>query len=96
MLFITNYITRHFSAQSDCSNGDVRLVDGSTPSEGRVELCYDGVWGSVCDIGWDNWDAAIVCLRLGFQGTSMFICDPSGQFKARAFYVAIVNYTGVD
>ena len=36
-----------------------------------MEICYDGVWGSVCDNNWNNWNAAIVCLQLGFQGTSM-------------------------
>ena len=54
-------------------DGDIRLVNGTTPYEGRVEICYDGVWGSVCDSGWDYWDAAIVCLQLGFQGTSKVI-----------------------
>ena len=47
-------------------------MNGTTPYEGRVEICYDGVWGSVCDSGWDYWDAAIVCLQMGFQGASMF------------------------
>ena len=45
-------------------------MNGTTPYEGRVEICYDGVWGSVCDSGWDGWDAAIVCLQMGFQGKS--------------------------
>ena len=45
-------------------------MNGTTPYEGRVEICYDGVWGSVCDNSWNNWDAAIVCLQMGFQGTS--------------------------
>lgn len=62
----------HFmlEARSDCLDGDVRLVNGTTSYEGRVEICYDGVWGSVCDSYWSYWDAAIVCLQLGFQGTS--------------------------
>ena len=63
-------ITICILVRSDCTNGDVRLMNGSTPSEGRVEICYEGVWGSVCDSGWDKWDAAIVCLQMGFQGTS--------------------------
>ena len=47
-------------------------MNGTTPYEGRVEICYDGVWGSVCDSSWNDQDAAIVCLQLGFQGTSKF------------------------
>ena len=47
-------------------------MNGTTAYEGRVEICYDGVWGSVCDQNWDYWDAAIVCLQMGFQGTSQY------------------------
>ena len=67
-----NNYTFYVIARSDCSNGDVRLINGTTLSEGRVEICYDGVWGSVCDSGWSYWDAAIVCLQLNFQGTSIY------------------------
>ena len=59
-----------FLAQSGCSNGDVRLVNGTTSYEGRVEICYNGVWGSVCDSGWDSSDAIIVCRQMGFQRIS--------------------------
>jgi deleted-in-malignant-brain-tumors protein 1 len=58
-----------------CVDGEARLVNGSTTSEGRVEICYAGIWGSVCDKSWGNFDAAIVCLQLGFQGTSMYIAQ---------------------
>ena len=45
----------------------MRLQDGTHTSNGRVEVCQDGIWGSVCSSGWDVKDARVVCRQLGYN-----------------------------
>ena len=54
------------TSQSECSSGDLHLVGGERESEGRVEICVEGFWGTVCDSGWSQREALVVCRQSGF------------------------------
>ena len=52
----------------DCEDGAIRLAGtGSSSTQGRVEVCNNNQWGTICDDTWNNLDASVACLHLGYS-----------------------------
>ena len=49
-----------------------RLAGGSQPNAGRVEVFYNGLWGTVCDDGFDQYAATVVCKYFGYRCVLFF------------------------
>uniref|UniRef100_A0A672PHA9 Soluble scavenger receptor cysteine-rich domain-containing protein SSC5D n=1 Tax=Sinocyclocheilus grahami TaxID=75366 RepID=A0A672PHA9_SINGR len=62
-----------------CNN--VKLVDGSSECDGRVQIRYNEQWGAVCHSGWDLADATVLCQELycGDIAEPKAYVQPSGQ-----------------
>ena len=65
-----------------CTNGELRLVDGSNSNEGRVEICNNHAWGTICDDDWGTTEARVACRQLGL---------PSGGEQASVAYLEYRN-----
>ena len=74
--------TAILTPSGNCSDRDLRLVGGSDnlqqgTREGRVEICINNAWGTVCDDHFNNLDASVACYHLGGfsqQGMCVHAC----------------------
>lgn len=82
--YVDNNITCHANGQwppePTCevvAENDIRLVDGTTPYAGKVQICHNAVWGTVCDHSWSSAEAKVACRQLGYSGGSATTSQPS-------------------
>ncbi len=70
--FIIVYFLSLYTFPVLCQDGDIRLQGGASELEGRIELCNDETWGTVCDRVFGTSDGNVACRQLGFApiGTS--------------------------
>ena len=62
-----NYFVSVQCYGDECTDNDVRIDGGPNETEGRVEVCLSGVWGTVCGNKWDEIGARVVCRHLGHE-----------------------------
>ena len=48
-----------------CEDGAIELVGGYSKMEGRVKVCFNGEWTSVCAEGWSERESSVLCSSLG-------------------------------
>ena len=71
--------------------GAVRLVGGPRPASGRLEVYYDGEWGTVCDDSFQDVDARVVCRQLLYAEGSGHVIPhqtPGQHHHSQAFIVS--------
>ena len=76
----------------DTSNNQLRLYGGRDESEGRLEVLFQGQWGTVCDDGFDLTAAVIACRNLGYRCSVLMLYY---MYMVDSCYCLVIAYVGI-
>ncbi|XP_022108363.1 deleted in malignant brain tumors 1 protein-like isoform X2 [Acanthaster planci] len=90
-----DYFCPHFSYQHAgviCQADEdfsIRLVNGSSPRSGHVELFFHGQWSSICNYGFTTSDADVVCRHLGYRGPNIAFLGNVPEEELRPLQISL-------
>uniref|UniRef100_A0A673H2L8 Soluble scavenger receptor cysteine-rich domain-containing protein SSC5D n=1 Tax=Sinocyclocheilus rhinocerous TaxID=307959 RepID=A0A673H2L8_9TELE len=90
-----------FIIHTDFGNGTpvesfLRLTNGINFCSGRVEVLHDGQWGTVCDDGWDQSHAALVCREIGCGNVIEAMSEAYFGEGSGEIWMDEINCTGTE
>ena len=92
---INMFIVRNFVTDITCSEGDIRLVGGVDDTKGRVEICHNNEWETVCDDSWSESDGMVACHQLGLSFKAVTTDQSYGQGTGQT-WTGNVSCTGSE
>ena len=86
-----------FTAETNCTEGEIRLIGTAGNYDGDVIICHLNVWGHICGNMWDNYDGMVACRQLGLR----FVAVTSRYYYNHGqgrdlFLVGNLNCTGSE
>ena len=73
---------------ANCTDEQIRLVGGGNDSLGRVEVCFNNAWGTVCNSRFGTNEAKVICRQLGFSdiGEVVYFLEEKTLFMIEYFF----------
>lgn len=60
------FVATSMEVNYNCTDYDVKLVNGAVASEGKILICINGLWGLLCSSYLSSVDANVICRQLGY------------------------------
>ena len=79
---------------NNCTNGEVRLISTYRRSEGRVEVCHNNQWGTICGNSWYGNSTQVACSQLGYGGENSQRVYPYFGYTSKPIWLSNVDCEG--